>query len=543
MQKYLRFLFGLRSYLKGRLTTEEALQMAEITLRQRVARRSENFLNLIEKAVYANPTSPYRNLLEANNISLRDIRRWVEGDGLENALGRLRDEGVYFNVEEYKGKVDVVRGGLKFRVQEKQFNNPFITAAYEVRSGATRSAGTRVGIDFNYLAQRSFYDAVVLNNHGSLQSPIANWFPIFPGAPGINSSLRFAHIGNPPQRWFSQVDKNLLKVNWEKRLSTNYIIYMSRFMGVPLAKPEYVDLNNAYQVAKWASEMLDFHENCVVYTFASSAVRVCMAAREHNLNIKGTRFLVTGEPLTSQKRAEIEAMGARAVPIYGISEAGVVAAGCDQGHEASDCCHTFKDTVAIIGQKRSVPLCDAEVNSLLFTSLLYESPKILLNVGMGDYGVLGTEPCDCGFGRLGFDQTVSEIRSYEKLTGEGVTFVDTDFIQIIEHTLPEKFGGHSTDYQLIEEEDDNGITHLNLLVNPSVGKIDEEAVARTFVGCLKNAADDRSWAQSGSAMWTQAGTLRVKRQPPIPTKRAKILPFHIQKASDRHAQVKDPNVY
>jgi hypothetical protein len=537
MQKYFRFLFGLRKYLKGRLTTEEALQTAKDTLRERLAHRDENFLNLAERGIYNNPTSPYLKLLAAKKIAMPDIRNWVESDGLEGALTRLRDEDVYFKVEEYKGKVDVVRGGLRFRLQEKQFDNPFLAAAYEVRSGATRSAGTRIRIDFNYLAQRSFYDAFLLNIHGALNSPIANWFPVFPGAPGINSSLRFAHIGNPPARWFTQVDKNILKVNWEKRLGTNYIIYMSRLLGVPLAKPEFVDLNNAYQVAKWASDALESHENCVVYTFASSAVRVCTAAREHNLNIKGTRFFVTGEPLSDNKKAEIEASGARAVPVYGISEAGVVAAGCDRSHGASDCCHYFKDTIAIIGYRRDVPLCDSEVNALLFTSLLYESPKILLNVEMGDYGVLSSDSCDCDFGRLGFDQCVSEIRSYEKLTGEGVTFVDTDFIHIIENVLPQKFGGHSTDYQLIEEEDSDGITRLNLLVSPSVGDIDDAAVASTFVRCLSNAEDSpESWAQSGSQMWSQAGTLRIKRERPIPTKRAKILPFHIQKACDRQVQ-------
>ena len=274
MQKYWRFLFGLRKYLNSRLTTGEALQMANTTLRERVARRDENFLTLAAKGIYGNPASPYLKLLDAKNIAMPDMRRWVENEGLENALMRLKDEGVYFTVDEYKGKVDVVRGDLRFRLQEKQFNNPFLSTAYEVRSGATRSAGTRIRIDFDYLKQRSFYDAFILNIHGALNSPIANWFPVFPGAPGINSSLRFAHIGNPPKKWFTQVDKNILKVNWEKRLGTNYIIYMSRFFGAPLAKPEFVDLNNAYQVAKWASEMLESNENCVVYTFASSAVRV-----------------------------------------------------------------------------------------------------------------------------------------------------------------------------------------------------------------------------------------------------------------------------
>lgn len=533
MQKYFRFLFGLRKFLKGRITPEEALEFAAKTLKQRIIKREENFLNLAERGIFEYPKSPYLPLLKGKRITFQDVKKRVEKDGLENALVTLQKEGIFFTVEEYKGKSDVSRNGLRFRVDEKAFDNPFLSTAYEVRSGATRSAGTRIRIDFDYLVQRSVYDAFVLNLHDALTSPIANWFPIFPGAPGINSSLRFARIGNPPKKWFTQVDKRHLKVNWEKRLGTNYIIYMSRLLGVPLAKPEFVDLNNAYKVAQWASAMLNHYPNCVVYTFASSAVRVCMAAKENNLNLKGTRFLVTGEPLTPQKKAEIEATGAKAIPIYGISEAGVIAAGCDQNHDESDHCHSFKDTIAITSYKRKIPTCDTEVDSSLFTSLLYESPKILLNVEMGDYGVIETKLCPCRFGSLGFDTHISHIRSFEKLTGEGVTFVNTDFIQFMEEILPKKFGGESTDYQLIEEEDPNGLTRLNLLISPRVGEIDAKSVVETFVNLLRKAEDSpESWAQAGSAMWAQAGTIRVKREYPIPTRRAKILPFHILKGSN-----------
>jgi len=49
---------------------------------------------------------------------------------------------------------------------------------------------------------------------------------------------------------------------------------------------------------------------------AASAVRVCIAAAEANLNLKGAKFLVTGEPLTPHKKREIESAGAIAIPVY-----------------------------------------------------------------------------------------------------------------------------------------------------------------------------------------------------------------------------------
>lgn len=532
MRKYLKFVFGLREYLKNRVSPEEALAAAREVFRSRIASRNENFLRLMQKGVFEYSKSPYRSLLEKKRIGCADLAKWVEAEGIEGALGTLRDEGVYYSVDEFKGKTDVVRDGLRFRLNEKMFDNPFLSMVYEVGSGATRSAGTRVRIDYDYLTQRSLYDAFILNMHGCLTEPIANWFPIFPGAPGINSSLRFARIGNPPRKWFSQVEKSHMKVNWEKRWGVNYIFFMSRLSGVPLARPEYVGLNDAYAIALWASQTLQETQRCVIYTFASSAVRVCMAAVENNLNIKGTRFLVTGEPLTPQKKAEIEAIGAFAIPIYGISEAGVIAAGCDQPYPESDHCHSLKDTTAIIPHRVRVEHSDTEVDSFLFSSLLYESPKILLNVGMGDYGDVQQKSCSCEFGRLGFDIHISNIRSYEKLTGEGVTFVDTDFVRILEKELPSRYGGKSTDYQLIEEEDARGLTRLRLLVSPRIGELDEEELVAAFINSLKSATvSPESWTQSGPEMWAQARTLRVRREYPIPTRSGKILPFHIVKRS------------
>jgi hypothetical protein len=216
--------------------------------------------------------------------------------------------------------------------------------------------------------------------------------------------------------------------------------------------------------------------------------------------------------------------------VYGISEAGVVAAGCNQAHTTSDHCHLYKDTTAIITHRQVVPNFDCSLDSFLFTSLLHESPKLLLNVGMGDFGDVGSASCECEFGKLGFDTTLGNIRSYEKLTGEGVTFVDTDFVQIIEKELPECFGGKSTDYQLIEEEGSKGFTRLQLVVSPRVGKVNEGEVLDKFMILLRRGtASPESWAQSGVEMWRQSGMVRIQRDYPLSTASGKILPFHLRK--------------
>ena len=299
-------------------------------------------------------------------------------------------------MDEFKGKVPVVRKGLEFRCEEGMFDNPFLSSVYEVRSGATRSAGTRIRIDFDYLHQRSMYDALLLDVHGCLNAPVANWFPVFPGAPGINSSLRFAHIGNPVRRWFSQVSEDRLKVNWEKKIGTGLIFAVSKLYGCPLAEPEYAGLNEGYKVAEWAAQMISEHGRCVVYTFCrfggAGLHRSCGSEPQpYRHPFSGDRRTVD----STKKRIQIDRRDA--MPVYGISEAGVVAAGCNQPHAESDHCHLYKDTTAIITHHYSIPHFSLSLDSCLFTSLLYESPKLLLNVGMGDYADIEPRSCNCGF--------------------------------------------------------------------------------------------------------------------------------------------------
>ncbi len=333
-------------------------------------------------------------------------------------------------------------------------------------------------------------------------------------------------------RWFSQVDPHRLKLDLSRRLGTSYIYGMSRLLGVPLAWAEYVGLNDAAIVANWIDLVLNDHPACTVYTFASSAVRVCLAAQENNLNVKGARFLVTGKHLTAQKRSEIESTGAIAVPIYGISELGVIAAGCNAKREESDHCHAYKDSIAITTHPHTPDRSDTEVDSCLFTTLLGESPKIFLNVGMGDSAKVYKDSCSCDLNRIGFDTHISTIRSYEKLTGEGVTFIDNDFLKIIEEDLPRAFGGKSTDYQLVEWEDSRGITRLDLMASPRLPEIVETEIVGSFLDHLRKSRGDALWAQSGTNMWDQVDMVRLKREYPIPTKSGKIMPFFLRSADN-----------
>jgi hypothetical protein len=167
------------------------------------------------------------------------------------------------------------------------------------------------------------------------------------------------------------------------------------------------------------------------------------------------------------------------------------------------------------------------------TSLMPTAPKILLNVEIDDYGTVEERRCGCPLEELGFSTHIRHIRSFRKLTGEGITLIGTDMEHILDTVLPERFGGSVTDYQLWEEEDENGLTRLSLVVSPRVRIDDEGAVIDTVMRTLSTM---NSGAEGARAIWAQAGSLRVKREEPFWTSRGKLMPLHLVKqAKERGA--------
>src|SRR5262249_21736865 len=128
---------------------------------------------------------------------------------------------------------------------------------------------------------------------------------------------------------------------------------------------------------------------------------------------------------------------------------------------------------------------------------------------------------------LGLDQHLSRIRSFEKLSSEGLTFIQADLLAVLEQVLPSRFGGSSTDYQVLEQEQADGILRLSLLVDPSIGAVDEAALLRVFVHALSATHD---WGPRFTAFLEQTGSIRVERRRPLATPAGKILPFHISGA-------------
>jgi hypothetical protein len=524
--KYSRFALGIRGFLRGTISLEESKQAIAAALRN----REKNFLDLVKEAIYQNPKSPYLKLLELVGCEYGDMESLVNKEGIEATMHKLLAEGVYLSWEEFKGKTDVIRGGRHFQFNESDFDNPILPVSIEGSTGGSRSRGTSIMLNFERFYFLAAYNTVTFEAHGVLGSPALVWQPILPSVAGLAIVFRLIKMGNPPVRWFSPVATRKIRPALAKRLGTYYAVYASRFFGAAFPKPEYVSLEQADEIAYCTAELLKKGRGCIIYTTPSAAVKVCQAAEASRLDLTGTTFVAAGEPLTEAKVKEIRAAGAKAINMYAMTDMTLVCYSCADPAAAHDDIHLCTNSHAVIQRRRETPFGGAPVDAFLFTSLMLDTAKIQLNVESGDYGVIETRQCGCKLGELGLNDHLCNIRSFDKLTGEGMSFVGTDILRIIEEVLPAKFGGASTDYQVVEEEDERGHTRLNIFASPEVGEIDESKLVKTVLAELSKGNDTQRMMAD---MWSQAEMLQVKRQRPIITAAGKLLPLHIQKVKTK----------
>lgn len=523
IKMYVRFAWGLRGFLRHTITLEEA----KAIVRRRLAEREVNFLRLAEKGIFGYPRSPYLPLLKLAQVELGDIQNMVQDKGLEGTLRALREAGVYVTFEEFKGREPIVRDGHVIPVQDREFDNPYLSHYYHRDSGGTTGAGTRIRTDLDHLAAQAPLLMLAQDAHNLPNVPTATWLGILPDGSGLLSVLIRARFGQVPCKWFSPITSRDVRLSLKNRLATQYIVVMGRLFGVPIPWPEPTSLDQAGVVARWATETLEAHGTCLIETQVSKALRVCLAAREERLDLTGAVLWGGGEPPTPAKVREMTQVGARWIPSYWVAEMGVVGLGCARPVDGNDL-HFFKDALALIQYPRQVPGSEIAVDAFCFTSLLPTAPKLMLNVGIDDYGVIESRSCGCLLEAYGYTEHLRHIRSFRKLTGEGVTLVGSEMVHILEEVLPARFGGSSLDYQLLEEEDEQGFTRLSLLVSPKVEISDEMAVIEAVLEALGRSSVAADLAR---AIWSQAGTLRVKRMEPIWTARGKLMPLHVQRPS------------
>lgn len=515
------FVTGLNRFLRHRLSPAECREL----VRDRLRRRNESFLRLVEGAVFGHESSPYRSLFRLAGIGPEDIHRWVRQDGIEATLDRFYQKGIWVTLEEFKGRRALERPGLRQAVTAHSFDNPLITRHFAVQSGGSRGPRTLLFIDFDHIEHEAAQDWIFLEAFDLVGRPMAIWRPVPPGSAGLKAVLRRAKLGIPLQHWYTQTRPSAAP----SQLGYSGVMYLTclsgRLWGRGTPFPQHVRLDEAAKIAHWLGQQSRAGRPALLDTLASSGVRVCLAAHDHGLDLRGTFFRLGGEPLTEAKGRVVAQAGGRAVCHYAIAELGRVGIAC-AAPEAIDDVHVLADKVAVIQQPRETS--GLPIPAFFLTSIHPSSPKIALNVESGDYGTLLKRDCGCLMGRLGFRQHAHTIRSYEKLTTEGMHFLGSELLHLLEEALPERFGGAPTDYQLLETED-HGMTRLSLVVSPRVGVVDEALLVAHVLEVLGGPAP-------GSRMmadhWRQGATLQVVRRDPVTTGASKIQPLHVPQKGD-----------
>lgn len=521
-----RYMVGLGHFLRDTVSPEQARR----GIQEQLARRDTTFLDVLERGVYAHASSPYRKLLGHAGIRLGDVAQLVGDVGLDGALSRLYDAGVYLTLEEVRSRMPVRRGSLEFWIGETDLDNPLLGSHFEGVSSGSRSAGRPVFIDFGRLEHESFHVSQMLEAHDLAGRPLALWRPTPPDSTGLNNLFRYTKIGGRLERWFSQSPPGPLAQGLRPTVLLYSTLLTAWLVGRPLQYPSFVPRSQAVAVARWLAEKRAQGTPGCVDTSASGATRICLDALEHGLDIADSTFVVAGEPYTAAKASVILRAGARGLDRYSLTEVGSVGFAC-ANPLAIDDMHFAVDKVAVIQRDKVVGAADEQVAALIYTTLLPTASRLMLNTESGDYGELVDRECGCLLERLGLKTHLMGVGSYEKLTSEGVSFMRHELYELIEAVLPARFGGHATDYQLVEEEE-AGLPRVSILVSPEVGGVDERALIATVLDALgKHPVGGPRMAND----WRHGQTLRVMRREPFASGSRKILPLHVVRAAKSDA--------
>jgi len=491
--------FPLREFVSQPITVERA----EAEIKRLLAQREDSFLALAQDHIYRRPASPYLRLLRNAGCDFADVETHVRRDGLEKTLERLACEGVYLTAEEFKGKKEVVRGSTSFRVSPADFALADSSPGYITHSSGTKNRPVPTPVSIDWLAARAFITAIFFRAHDLFSRSHAMYDSILPGAGGMNNLLIYNRLGVAPERWFARSVPDSRSLY--HCLTTYLIVLTAKLAGPGFPAPKFIRIGDARRIVEWIAGKRKKGQACCVTAAASNATRVARAAWEMGVSLEGTKFVCSGEPFTDAKREIIERVGARGTVRYAYGGSVNIGFGCAD-RAAADEVHVSEDTLALISRETRLDGA-LDIRPLLCTTLQPAAPRLLLNVESGDYGILSRRHCGCALGRAGLTLHLHRIRSFEKFTSEGTNYNYTDLYELLEKKLPGEFGGGPGDYQLREEEDENGQTRISVVVDPEVGAVDESKL----VFRLRQASGENTWH---AKFWKEAGTIKVKREVP-----------------------------
>jgi len=519
----IQYTFGSIAALPKFFRKQITLRQAEEGLKKLLDSHDDRFLEMMRRQVYETQGSPYLKLLKYAGCEFADLESSVNRQGLENTLAKLAGEGVYFTSDEFKGKSEVVRGGMSFGVSSKDFHRPKSVRGYTSQSSGTRNLPVSTLSSLEWLSIQTMGEAIFYSTHNLLAHQHAVYEPIIGGFSKF--TLIRAKLGLTVHKRFN------LNVGTHSLLEAKYhwlyaylVGKMGSWFGPGIAKPEYLEPGDIKPIIEWIRENNHKGQSSCIRAVVSNGVKIARAALEEGISLEHLTFEVGGEPLTQSKKRLFDEARARVALRYGPGGDSGTMYGCGNANFIDEL-HVPQSVVSLVNNPRILDDGDSPIHPLMQTSLHPAAPRFLFNVEMGDYATLIERDCGCPLQKVGFTQHVHSVRSFEKMTGEGVNYSGSDLFELLEETIPSEFGGGPGDYQIVEEEDDRGQTRLTLVVHPEVKNVNEEKLLRRLQQGLAQESRNHRFI---SKIWQDAGTFRFRRAIPHTSARGKILPLHIR---------------
>ncbi|MFN8524604.1 MAG: hypothetical protein U0821_16020 [Chloroflexota bacterium] len=483
---------------------------ARVLVRHRVEARDATFLHLVERTVFSRPSTPYARLFRAAGCTAGDLRMLVQRDGLESALERLLAAGIYATQAELKGRVDIVRGSLRFRAYAHEFDNPLIAPHFEVPTSGSTGRQLFVGRALAMFAEIGDALAVVIRTFDLERPAYFKWSTL------PHSVIENIRTGMPIVAWY-----NPLAVPLPVRLLQVWFWAVARASGVQIAFPRDLPLTHPERTVHRLASALRRHGSVMVDATSSSATRAAAYAAERGISLQGALWIPWGEPLTRTRENIIRSSGARTTPVYSTVETGPIAMACGRRLDV-DAMHVRNEQCALLRIASQHTHAAAPPGALMVTSLRPTLAKILVNAFTGDMADPLGGLCGCEMDGAGLTQRIVNVRSFEKLTGEGITLVGTDLARLIEEDLPATLGGRFGDYQLVETEDPTGAVRLTLRIAPAAGAVDAAAARRRLIDSLSTVSEDTAHM---ARLLEATAAIQIERARPWTTNSGKIPPF------------------
>jgi len=484
-------------------------------VRRQLENRESVFLDTLRRVVFDNPAHPYRQMFDLAKCSREDFASLVQRDGLEAALDQVRAAGVYLSHDEFKGHTPIVREAREIPASSGSFRNPLARGTMQHVTSGSRGKPIRSYRSSEFLVHQEALHEIVVREFDLKRRAQVVLRPTLPSALGLQDCAIAVRKGHRLAGWYASGESGMYAP------ATAALVIVARASGCRIPFPAVLRDNDFSSAAEHLARLSGDGVPCLVSGPASPSVRLAAAALDRGLDIRGTLFLVSGESLTDAKRAVIEQAGGQPFARYGVSELGFIGHGCRQMTQG-DCVHLYSNALAAVTHRRTAPLADIEVDSLLYTTLLPTAPFLLINFEVDDSGVVEKADCDCEFSRIGFHWRIRDIFSFGKMTGHGITLLGTELVRLLEQVLPARLGGRPGDFQLIEHEGP-AQTKVELRVSLRVRGSSPEKIRECFLEEIRLAYGG---ALAGR-VWRHAEALEVVLAEPVVTTSGKINPLHL----------------